>query len=144
MPHAVLNHLAVGAAALLLAWPQSASAAPWRSFVTVPAGHEVLVRTDGRALRPSGSRGEVDLPVRVRFAAPVTTAVGPVEWVDATVRVLCQSRSVTAQRVAVRTADGKAFATKDRRTAAGAVRSPLDQVLAAPTFIDQVCKGPAA
>lgn len=144
MHAAVLNCLAASGAALLLAWPMSAAAAPWRTYVVAPAGDEVMVRTKGRALRPSGSRGEVDLPVRVRFSAPLASPVGPVAMADVTVRVLCTSRSMTANRVAVRTADGKAFAIRDRQAAVKAVRSSVDQTLSAPVFIDKVCQRPSA
>lgn len=144
MHFAVLNCLAACAAALLLAWPQDALAAPWRSYVTLPAGDEVMVRTQGRSLRPSGSRAEVDLPVRVRFAAPVASPVGPLAMSHATVRVLCKDRSVTANQVAVLTVDGKALATKDRLAAVKAVRASLDLALSSPAFIDKVCQGPSA
>lgn len=144
MHAAVLNCLAASGAALLMAWPMSATAAPWRTYVLAPAGDEVMVRTKGRALRPSGSRGEVDLPVRVRFAVPVASPVGPVAMADVTVRVLCTSRSMTASHVTARTAEGKAFTVKDRQAAVKAVRSSIDQTLSAPVFIDKVCQLPSA
>jgi len=126
-------------AALLLALPVGAGAAPWRDHVTLPSGDVVQVRTEGRALKPSGSRAEVDLPVRLRFATPVPTPVGPVALADATVRVLCQERSVSAKTVVPRNAAAGAFVAKDRKVALLAVQAPLQAALNAPAFTGVIC-----
>jgi hypothetical protein len=51
----------------------AASAAPWRNHLTLPSGDEVKLRTEGLRVQASGSRGEIDVPVRVRFAKPLST-----------------------------------------------------------------------
>jgi hypothetical protein len=124
----------------LLALPIGASAAPWRSHLTLPAGDEVLLRTQGRALRPAGSRAEIDLPVRVRFAAPLATPGGPVAMADARLRILCKGGTVSTTAVAPRTAAGRAFVARDRKAATAAARAALAQVLSMPAVVDSLCR----
>jgi hypothetical protein len=123
----------------LLGLSASANAAPWRSHFTLPSGDEVQLRTGGLRVKPSGSRGEIDLPVRVRFAKPVDGPAGPVDMVDAKVRMLCKEGTVSASAVRPRHADGKLLATKDFRAAASAARTPLLQVLSSPAVVDSLC-----
>lgn len=124
----------------LLGLSAPASAAPWRSYVTLPSGDEVQLRTGGLRVKPSGSRGEIDLPVRVRFAKPVAGPAGPVDMADAQVRILCKEGTVSAMAIKPRHADEKLLATKDRKAAASATRAPLLQVLSAPAVLDSLCK----
>ena len=100
----------------LLGMSAPASAAPWRSHVTLPSGDEVQLRTGGLRVQPSGSRGEIDLPMQVRFAKPVDSPAGSVDMADAKVRILCKEGTVSA------------------------TRAPLLQALSAPAVIDSLCK----
>jgi len=124
----------------LLGLSAPASAAPWRSHVTLPSGDEVQLRTGGLRVKPSGSRGEIDLPVRVRFAKPVDSPAGPVDMADAKVRILCKEGTVSATAIKPRHADEKLLATKDLKAAASATSGPLLQVLSAPAVADSLCK----
>ncbi len=125
---------------VLLSLSSGASAAPWRSHLTLPSGDEVLLRTSGRALQSAGSRAEIDLPARVRFARPVDSPGGPVALVDAKVRILCKGGTVTAAAMKPRRADEQLLAAKDRKAAASAIQAPLLKVLSTPAVIDSLCQ----
>ena len=127
-------------AVLLALAGAAAQAAPWSPYVTLPSGDEVLLSKQGRATLPAGSRAEVDVPVRLRFANPVTSPVGPVPMAEAKLRVICKDGSVSVAAVQPRTAEGKAFAAKDRKAAAAAVSGALKQALSAPAFVDKLCR----
>lgn len=124
---------------LLMSLSPGASAAPWRSHLTLPSGDEVLLRTSGRALQPSGSRTEIDLPARVRFAQPVDSPGGPVALVDAKVRILCKGDTVTAAALKPRRADEQLVAAKYRKAAVTASQAPLLKVLSTPEVIGSLC-----
>lgn len=121
----------------LLGLSAPASAAPWRNHITLPSGDEVELRTGGLRVQPSDSRGEIDLPVRVRFAKPVD---GPVDMADAKVRTLCKAGTVSATAIKPLHADEKPLATRDLKATASAARAPLLQVLSAPAVLDSLCK----
>lgn len=135
-----LHRRAATLCTVLLVLSTSAWAAPWRSHVTLPSGDEVQLRTQGRALRPAGSRAEIDLPVRVRFSAPVASPVGPVALADARLRVHCKEGTVSASAVVPRRDGGRTFATKGHKAAVAAARAPLLQVVSAPSFVDSLCR----
>ena len=124
----------------LLGLSASAIAAPWHSHVTLPSGDEVQLRTSGLRVKPSGSRGEIDLPVRLRFATPVSGPAGPIDMADAKVRVVCKEGTVSAAAIKPRHADGKLLATRDLKAAASAARAPLLAVLSTPAVIDSFGK----
>ena len=124
----------------LLGLSARAGAAPWRSHLTLPSGDEVQLRTGGLRVQPSGSRGEINLPVRVRFAAPVDSPAGPVDIADAKVRVLCKEGSVSATAIKPRHADNKLLAAKDLKATVNATRAPLLQVLSALALVESLCK----
>jgi hypothetical protein len=124
----------------LLGLSAGAGAAPWRTHLKLPSGDEVQLRTGGLRVQPSGSRGEIDLPVRVRFAKPVDGPAGPVDMADAKVRIMCKEGTVSATDVKPRHADEGLLATKDRKAAVSATNGPLLQVLSTPAVIDSLCK----
>ena len=124
----------------LLGLSASAGAAPWRSHITLPSGDEVLLRTGGLRIQPSGSRGEIDLPVRVRFAKPVDSPAGPVDLVDAKARLICADGTASVGAIKPRHADGKSLAAKNRNLAVTAVRVPLQAVLSTSAVIESLCK----
>jgi hypothetical protein len=124
----------------LLGLPASVGAAPWRSHVTLPSGDEVMLRTGGLRIQPSGSRGEIDLPVRVRFATPVDSPAGPVDLVDAKARFMCADGTTSASAIKPRHANGKAVAAKNLQLAVTSVRVPLLAVLSTPAVIESLCK----
>lgn len=124
----------------LLGLTASAGAAPWRSHITLPSGDELLLRTGGLRIQPSGSRGEIDLPVRVRFAKPVDSPAGPVDLVDAKARLICADGTASASAIKPRHADGKLLAAKNRNLAVTAVRAPLQAVLSTPAVFESLCK----
>lgn len=117
-----------------------ASAAPWRSHLTLPSGDEVKLRTEGLRVQPSGSRGEIDVPVRVHFAKPVASPAGPVDLADAKLRILCKDGAVSLSAIKPRHADTKPLSTKDQKAAVDATRGPLLQVLSTPALVDSLCK----
>jgi hypothetical protein len=124
----------------LLSMAPSAHAAPWHNHLTLPSGDEVQLRTEGRRVQPAGSRGEIDLPVRVRFATPVDSPAGSVVMADAKVRLICKDGTVSATAIKPRDANQKLVATKEGKTAANATRAALMQVLAAQAVIDSLCR----
>lgn len=124
----------------LLGLSANACAAPWRSHLTLPTGDEVQLRTGGLRVQPSGSRGEIDLPVRVRFAKPVDSPAGPVDMADAKVRILCKEGTVSATAIKPRHADEKLLAAKDLKATVTATHAPLLQVLSAPAVVESLCK----
>jgi hypothetical protein len=124
----------------LLGMSAIAVAAPWRSHIVLPSGDEVLLRTGGLRIQPSGSRGEIDLPVRVRFAKAVDSPSGPVDLVDAKARLICADGTASASAIKPRHADGKSLAAKNRNLAVTAVRAPLQAVLSTPAVFESLCK----
>lgn len=128
------------AAALFSLASATALAAPWTAYVTLPSGDEVLLSRQGRATQPAGSRAEVDVPVRVRFATPVQSPVGPVPAAEARLRVICKDGSVTTTAVVPRAHGDRPFAAKDRRAAATAAGAPLEHALSAPAFVEKLCR----
>lgn len=125
---------------LMLAASSTAWAAPWRSHLTLPSGDEVLLRTQGRAVQPAGSRAELDVPVRLRFAAPLDVPGGPVAMADAKLRILCKGGSVTASALKPRLADGKLVPEKYRKAAAAATRKSLLDGLSNAAVVDSLCQ----
>jgi hypothetical protein len=115
-------------------------AAAWYSYLTLPSGDEVLLNKQGRALQATGSRAEIDVPLRVRFAVPVASPVGPVHMAGANVIIQCIGRQVTSGKVVPRTAQGKSFASKSRAAAAEAAGEPFKQALSDPVLLDAICK----
>jgi len=124
----------------LLGLTASADAAPWRSHLVLPSGDELLLRTAGLRIQPSGSRGEIDLPVRVLFAKAVDSPAGPVDLVNAKARLICADSTASASAIKPRHADGKSLAAKNRKLAVTAVDAPLQAVLSAPAVFESLCK----